>query len=339
VPVTACRFAVVGAIGFIVQISVLALLSAAGCPWLPATVVAVESAIVHNYLWHRFWTWNSRAVGPATFLRFNAATAVTSITGNVLLMALFVGVFGLPVVLGNVLAVAAMSVANFLIGDRWVFAALALFIAAPASAAPPAATVTAWNNYVAVTEAQLATAQSHPMNQPPEGRTIDIGDGTISDWHGAVFIPNVTLEALLHRLQHPGTPPPQEDVAASRVISRGADSLRVYIRLVRHAIVTVTYDTEHDMSFSRVSPTVATARSVATRIEEVGGGDKGFLWRLNSYWRYKQVDNGVIVEVESLTLSRDLPAIIGPLIRPIVNSTAKESMSRTLASVRARFAH
>ena len=32
-----------------------------------------------------------------------------------------------------------------------------------------------------------------------------------------------------------------------------------------------------------------------------------------------------------------LPAIIGTLIRPIVNSTARESMTRTLASVRARF--
>ena len=61
------------------------------------------------------------------------------------------------------------------------------------------------------------------------------------------------------------------------------------------------------------------------------------MWRLNSYWRYQQLDDGVLVEVESVTLSRDLPAIIGPLIRPIVNSTAKESMTRTLASVRARF--
>ena len=49
-------------------------------------------------------------------------------------------------------------------------------------------------------------------------------------------------------------------------------------------------------------------------------------------------DDGVLVEIESLTLSRDLPAIIGGLIRPIVNNTARESMTRTLASVRARFA-
>ena len=28
------------------------------------------------------------------------------------------------------------------------------------------------------------------------------------------------------------------------------------------------------------------------------------MWRLNSYWRYKQIDDGVLVEIESLTLSR-----------------------------------
>ena len=32
-----------------------------------------------------------------------------------------------------------------------------------------------------------------------------------------------------------------------------------------------------------------------------------------------------------------LPAIIGALIRPIITSTARESMTRTLASVRSRF--
>ncbi len=59
------------------------------------------------------------------------------------------------------------------------------------------------------------------------------------------------------------------------------------------------------------------------------------MWRLNSYWRFQQSGDGVIVEVESLTLSRNLPPIIGVLIRPIVTGTARESITRTLASMRA----
>lgn len=69
------------------------------------------------------------------------------------------------------------------------------------------------------------------------------------------------------------------------------------------------------------------------------GNDHGYMWRLNSHWRFKQVGGDVLVEVESVTLSRNLPRIIGALIRPIVNSTARESITRTLASMRARFAY
>jgi len=140
---------------------------------------------------------------------------------------------------------------------------------------------------------------------------------------------------VLNRLQDPGTPPPQEDVVSSKVLARGQDSLRVFIRLVRHAIVTVTYDTEHEMTFRRRTPTVATARSVATRIDEVGGGDRGFLWRLNSYWRYEQVAGGVRIDLESLTLSRDVPALLRPIAAPIVSRIARESTVRTLDALRA----
>jgi hypothetical protein len=147
----------------------------------------------------------------------------------------------------------------------------------------------------------------------------------------------MTLDRLLNGLMHPGTPPPQADVVASRVLARGDKSLRVYIRLVRHAIVTATYDTEHEMTFTRHSPTLATARSVATRIDEVGGSDRGFLWRLNSYWRYEQRPDGVLVELESLTLSRSVPALARPIAMPLVNKVARESMTRTLDALKQHF--
>jgi uncharacterized protein YbjQ (UPF0145 family) len=106
------------------------------------------------------------------------------------------------------------------------------------------------------------------------------------------------------------------------------------MRLVRHAIVTVTYDTEHCMTFHRWSPVLATARSVATRTEEVGGGDHGFVWRLRSYWRYDQLEDGVVIGVEALTLSRDVPAILRPFVGGIIAGLARESMERTLAALK-----
>jgi len=341
-------FLAVGWLGFALQIGVLAVLvSVAGWPWLPATVVAVELAIVHNFLWHERVTWRDRKGQPeasasarlARFARFNLATGVTSIAGNVLLMAMYVGLTGLPPVLANVAAVATMSVLNFVVADRWVYAAVLVgACAATASAAPQRDALDAWNRYVTESEARLEravqSARSNDRELRAEGDTRGVPSGTISAWRGSVFIPGARLDGVLHRLQYPGTPPPQEDVVSSRVLSRDDESLRVFIRLVRHAIVTVTYDTEHEMTFRRRSPTMATARSVATRIDEIGGGDRGFLWRLNSYWRYEEVDGGVRVDVESLTLSRDVPAVVRPIASPIVSRIARESMTRTLEALR-----
>lgn len=330
------RFVGVGVVGFAVQVTALWILTRGGIPWLPATVLAVESAIVVNYLLHRNWTWAGRR---GSFWKFNASTAVTSVIGNVALMAVLLDATRLSVVAANVIAVAVMSVVNFAIGDQWVFrlAILALCLSADAANAQPGAnTAAAWDRYVAETETRISRQPVAAVDGAAraEGDTVDIGDATVSDWHGSVFVPHVTLDALLHRLQFPGTPPPQEDVAASRVLARGPDSLRVYIRLVRRAIVTVTYDTEHEMTFARRSPTVATARSVATRIQEVGGGDKGFLWRLNSYWQYVETHEGVSVSLRSLTLSRDVPVLIKPLAARVIPRIARESVVRTLEALR-----
>jgi len=370
VSTVASRFLAVGALGFAIQISALgALSSLAHWPWLPATIVAVELAVVHNFLWHERWTWADRRLTSlasfARFVRFNVSNGLTSIVGNVALMAIFVKALGMPAVLANVLAVGIMSATNFLVADRWVFQAPPLvesFVVVGlvllqssttlgAEAAPKRTrigpfdqpqTVAAWDRYVAQAETRIERARTGSHAASPEtltadGESIGVPSGTISDWHGAVFIRGMTLDRLLHGLTHPGTPPPQEDVAASRVLSRTSDSLRVYIRLVRHAIVTVTYDTEHEMTFRRWSPTVATARSVATRIEQADGGDHGFLWRLHSYWRYEEKPNGVLVELESLTLSRDVPALVRPIASPLVNRIARESTYRTLEALRRFF--
>jgi putative flippase GtrA len=341
-------FLIVGWIGFALQLTALALMtSLAHWPWLPATIVAVELAVVHNFIWHERVTWADRKFSRlARFVRFNVATGITSIGGNVALMAVYAGVLGLPPVIANAIAVATMSLVNFFVADRWVFrgatpaVAILLFTATAASAGPRADTIEAWNRHVADTEARLersatASRTDAPAREiQPQGESIGVPSGTISRWRGSVFIPGVRLDEVLDRLQHPGTPPPQDDVVSSRVIARGHDSLRVFIRLVRHAIVTVTYDTEHEMTFRRRTPAIATARSVATRIDEVGGGDRGFLWRLNSYWRYEQIDGGVRVELESLTLSRDVPSLVRPIASPIVSRIVRESMVSTLDALR-----
>jgi hypothetical protein len=183
----------------------------------------------------------------------------------------------------------------------------------------------------------------------PDGDGIDVPDGLIHHWRGVILVPGVSLDQVLAELQRPSAGRHvQQDVVESRVLSRDGDRSRVFLRLVRKQIVTVTYDTEHEVRYVRVDPRHAWSRSVSLRIAEVAeagtpdeyekpvGQDRGFMWRLNSYWRYEQVPEGVMIELESLTLSRDIPSFIKPIARPIINRIARESMARTLESVRAR---
>jgi hypothetical protein len=185
----------------------------------------------------------------------------------------------------------------------------------------------------------------------PKGRKIKVPAGTIHHWRGSMFIPDVELETVLAQVRYPAQQKDlQEDVLESRILEENDDSLRLYLKLVRSKIITVTYNTEHLLEYKRHGEGLASSRSIATKIaelEEVGtpaerekpeGMDRGFLWRLNSYWRYQQVDGGVLVECESLTLSRGVPAILAPFVKPMIRGVARESMKRTLSSMRDRFA-
>ena len=57
------KFNGVGAIGFALQLGLLALLLRAGLHYLAATAIAVELTILHNFWWHERWTWRDRTTG------------------------------------------------------------------------------------------------------------------------------------------------------------------------------------------------------------------------------------------------------------------------------------
>jgi len=119
------RFNAVGAIGFAVQLAVLALLVRAGLHYLAATALAVEVAILHNFVWHERWTWADRPANRrarlARLARFHAVNGGVSIAGNLLLMPVLVRACGMPVVAANAAAVIVCALANFSGAERLVF--------------------------------------------------------------------------------------------------------------------------------------------------------------------------------------------------------------------------
>jgi hypothetical protein len=182
-----------------------------------------------------------------------------------------------------------------------------------------------------------------------EGSKIEVPDGMIHHWRGSVFIPGVDIGYVLARVENPVSQEiRQEDVLQSSVLERGDGYLKLYLKLQRSKIVTVVYNTIHEVRYQRRQDDQAWSSSRAVKIAELlhpnspeeqekpEGKDHGFLWRLNSYWRYEQVDGGVIVECESLSLSRSIPKLLEYFVRPIIDRIARESMERTLASMRDR---
>jgi len=119
-------FTLVGIIGYGVQTAVLWLLvGRLGLAAVPATLVATEAAVLHNFVWHVVWTWADRPVGARAIggrlVRFNLSNGGFSLVGGAAIMALLVDALGVHYLLANLAVVLVVSVANFLAGDRFVF--------------------------------------------------------------------------------------------------------------------------------------------------------------------------------------------------------------------------
>jgi putative flippase GtrA len=121
------KFNAVGIAGIGVQLAALTILrSGLGVDYLLATFLAVETAVLHNFVWHERWTWVERTrlneggvIGR--LFRFHLANGMISIAGNLVLMWVFVSRLHLHYFLANLLAIGTCSIVNFFASDRLVF--------------------------------------------------------------------------------------------------------------------------------------------------------------------------------------------------------------------------
>ena len=180
------------------------------------------------------------------------------------------------------------------------------------------------------------------------GREVEVPGGLIHHWVGAVFVPEATVDQALTLLQdydsHASVYAPV--VARSRLIAREGDEFRVFLRFVMKKVITVVVNSEHQARFTRQGPEGARSRISSTRIAEVVdpntpgeheapvGHDGGYLWRLNTYWRFLGRDGGVYIECESISLTRGIPLGLGWIVGPFVTSIPRDSLSFSLETTR-----
>jgi hypothetical protein len=179
-------------------------------------------------------------------------------------------------------------------------------------------------------------------------REIACPDCMIHHWEGLVFIPGARLDDVLRVLEdynhHAEYYAP--DVVRSQIEAHDGDHFRVSLRFRRQKVITVVLNTEHEINYYRDSNACAHSRSSATHVAEVENPgkakerekprdeDNGFLWGMETWWRMEEKDNGVYVQSEVVSLSRDIPAGLGWMIGPFVTAVPKESLTFTLEATR-----
>jgi hypothetical protein len=187
------------------------------------------------------------------------------------------------------------------------------------------------------------------MQEQKKGAEFEVPNGRIHHWLGMTLIPEAQLNEVVDWIQdYDRHHEFYDDVEESRLLTRDDNSFKIFLRLKRKKVITVHYNTTHDVTYFPMGSDKLYSSSIATRIREIDepgspeerekpdGKDSGFLWRLNSYWRYQQTSDGVLVECESLSLSRDVPALLF-MIKGIVDSTAREALQYTLGNLRGGF--
>lgn len=154
----------------------------------------------------------------------------------------------------------------------------------------------------------------------------------IHHWVGLVFIPKASVKeavALMQDYNHHGkyfAPA----IARSKLLEHDGNRFKVALRFHAKKIITVTMDTENEAELFPLSPDRAHSRIRSTRMMEIAdagtpqekakpaGEENGFMWNLNTYWRFLERDGGTYIQCESLTLTRNVPFALAWIIRPVV---------------------
>jgi hypothetical protein len=178
-------------------------------------------------------------------------------------------------------------------------------------------------------------------------RPIQVPDG-LNDWIGATCVRGTTMERTLALVQdydnHKNIYQPE--VIASKLICRHGDDFQIYLRLRKKKLITVILDTDHDVHYFSLDRTRWCCHTRTTRISEVEDAGKpterarppdtgyGFLWRLNSYWRFAERDSSVFIECRAISLTRNAPKALAWIIEPMVDKLPRESLKATLEATR-----
>jgi hypothetical protein len=178
---------------------------------------------------------------------------------------------------------------------------------------------------------------------------IRVPKGLIHDWIGATLIPNAGLEDVFavvrdyNRYREFYKPL----VIDSRALGADDPDYRFSLLMLNKSLFAKTaLASEWNERYTRIDERRWYSIAYSTRMDEIeeygSSGERkvpvsegsGYIWRLYSFSRFEQRDDGVYVELEVIALSRDIPGPLRWLIDPIVRRVSRGSLFTSLAETR-----
>lgn len=243
-------------------------------------------------------------------------------------------------------------------------AAILLLVRALSAAAhlsPPAEH--AFQTYIASLESRLARQHARPETyvcadraplagevriEPINSGSWQVTGGILHHWRADALVPGASAQdilALLRDYDHLARYYAPE-VVSSHALKDGGERATLAMRFKKQRVVTVVLDAEFEVQSGLAAGGRGYSFSRSQHIWQVDqpgeaqerrrpeGADDGFLWRLNSYWSFEERPEGLLMECEAVSLTRDVPAGLGWLIMPIIETLPKASLEFTLTATR-----
>jgi hypothetical protein len=230
---------------------------------------------------------------------------------------------------------------------------------------PTKGAISQFNAYITALETRLAQQHRAPENflaradwpRLQHGEPIverltptnaEARGALIHDWRGSAFIAGVKAADFERVMKNFGDYPRifSPEIPRAHVLARSdEDHLQAEMRVKQKHVITVVMDTSYDIAYGRLDAQHRYSISRSTKVTEIADAgtaeehplspqeEHGFLWRLNSYWTYEERDGGLYIQIESVSLTRSIPAGLGWIVGPFVESIPRESLEFTLRSV------
>ena len=186
------------------------------------------------------------------------------------------------------------------------------------------------------------------MESRESGKEIKVRDGLVHHWVATVLLPGVKIDRARAFVRDYGrytqafAPLVTRASLTSHTDTRDVVAMRTSVKKV----ITVIMDGDYVMDYRQLSATRFVSTTVATNLHQVtdeglkterrepADQTSGYLWRYRMYCALEERAEGTYNQCESLTLTRDVPALVSWVVGPFVTGIPRDSLSLMVTAAR-----